>query len=242
MANSGKPVQTRRERLDALKAQTRKKKKQGSFLENLSSTAWTGIITGIIVIGIVIFVINVNIGAKSTTNGSGDTIGTLTNQSWLVAGKKAPVIGTLKDATNGATLDVSKIIGNGKDAVLLELYAPWCPHCQHMTTILDQLQATYQSKGVQILAVSASSYGHNYESGDQSSISYSDIAWFHDTLHTTYPLLYDPSMKVGNAYGLYQNGYPTYYCINKSGMITSVSGGDQTYAALTTLITQAQGN
>ena len=124
----------------------------------------------------------------------------------------------------------------------MELFAPWCPHCQAETTILNQIQNTMASKGVQVMAISASPYGHNYETaGDTSPINMGDVKWFDDGFNTVYPSLFDPALHVANTFGL-NGGFPTYYIIDKTGTITYVKSGEVPYTDLQTALQQAMNN
>lgn len=106
-----------------------------------------------------------------------------------------------------------------------------------MTSTLEKVQTTLSSS-VQVLSVTASPYGRNYEKGDTTPISMNDITWFASNFHLSYPALFDPSLATVNSYGL-QGGFPTYYMINKQGTITYVQSGEVTYEQLQQQIAQA---
>ena len=103
--------------------------------------------------------------------------------------------------------------------MLLELFAPWCPHCQADSTVLDSVYNTYQGKNVQLLAVSASPFGQNYENGDNSLITMADVQWFKTTFNVPFPMLFDKDVKVSDEYGVLS--FPTIYVINPQGGITA---------------------
>jgi thiol-disulfide isomerase/thioredoxin len=122
--------------------------------------------------------------------------------------------------------------------VLVEFFAVWCPHCQHMAPVIDQLNATYKSKGLQVLAVLANPYGKNYDlSGgtDLTLATKSDIAWYTVHFNPTYPLLIDRTFKVVNEVGA--NSYPTIYILDKSGKVRSATQGEVPYSQLAGVIT-----
>ncbi len=76
----------------------------------------------------------------------------------MAIGETAPDF-TLPSA-DGKAYSLSQFKGK---VVLLELFAPWCPHCQGDAPLFNEVYEKYKDKGVQVLAVSASPYGRNYE-------------------------------------------------------------------------------
>ncbi len=201
-------------------------------LTHLSGGGWAGIITGLLVVGIIAFAI---ISSVAGHNSNASTASGLSgsSQGLLAAGTTAPAIGPLP-AANGGTNSLAQYKGK---VVVLELFAPWCPHCQAETSTLNQIQQSDGSQGVQVLSVSASPYGRNYESGDQTPISMSDIQWFSSNFHLTYPALFDSSLNAANAYHI--QAYPTIYIINAHGVITYAGDGEISYGSLQQQITQA---
>lgn len=152
----------------------------------------------------------------------------------LAAGKAAPDF-TLT-ASDGKRYSLSQYRGK---VVLLEFFAPWCPHCRNETTILNQVANVDASQGVQVLSVSASPYGYNYEAtGDTTPISMKDITEFVQTFNVTYPAMLDTSLNVGNAYGVI--GYPQMFLIDRNGDVTWNNGttGEVNYTQLQDAIQQ----
>jgi peroxiredoxin len=185
-------------------------------------------LTGALVVGILVFAI------ISSRNSAPPTASTSTGL--LPVGTPAPSIGALP-AADGKSYSLAQY--KGQKVVVLEFFAPWCPHCQNETATLKQLQQEYGARGVQVLSVSASPYGRNWESGDQSPIAMSDIQWFSNTFGLNYPALFDPSLKAGNAYGV--RGFPTMYIVNKQGVITYAGNGEISYASLQQQVNAALG-
>ena len=195
-------------------------------MTHLSGGSWLAILTGVVVIGIIVFALLASRG--SATPGT-------TAAGLLANGTTAPAIATLP-ASDGKSYSLAQYKGK---VVVLEFYAPWCPHCQNETTALKQLQQEYGAKGVQVLSVSASPYGRNYEAGDQTAISMSDIQWFSSNFHLNYPALFDPSLKAGTDYKV--TGFPTLYIVNKQGVITYSTSGEISYDSLQQQVNQALG-
>ncbi len=63
-------------------------------------------------------------------------------------------------ALDGKTYSLSSFKGK---PVVLEFMATWCPHCRDEAPIINQLNAAYSAKGVQILDINATPYDHNYK-------------------------------------------------------------------------------
>lgn len=211
-------------------SQQRKPQTLGERLRQLPLSTWIIGITGVIVIAFIILLLvanshpasNTSAGIAGPTCGVTTPLGTLTKNTPLSVGTTAPNFTGLP-TPDCTTYSLSQFAG--KSVVVLELFATWCPHCQNETQVLNQLQASNAGKGVQILSVTASPNGHLYEQGDTSPLTMADLRWFTTTFSLKYPALYDPSMQVANSYGL-DSGYPTYYVINKAGVITSVGSGE----------------
>lgn len=205
----------------------RRQQTLGQRIRHLSSGSWLAIFSGVLVIGILVIAI---IASRGTT-----TAGPTNTQGLLAVGTTAPAINGLT-AADGKTYSLAQY--KGQKVVVLEFFAPWCPHCQNETTALKQLQQEY-GDNVQVLAVSASPYGRNYEQGDKSAISMSDIQWYSTTFGLNYPSLFDPSLKAANDYGI--QGFPTQYIVNKQGVITYAGSGEMSYASLQQQVNQALG-
>ena len=97
--------------------------------------------------------------------------------------------------------------------VVLEFMATWCPHCQADAPMMNQLDAAYKGKNVQIFGINATPYGHDHTSPAATS----DLQWFHDTYNVTFPLLFDKDLKSTNDYQVVS--YPTIYMVDQQGKI-----------------------
>lgn len=147
-------------------------------------------------------------------------IGVLDNRSGLASPGPVPKVGSLApdfawDTVNGPQ-HLTSLRGH---PVLLEFFAPWCPQCQRETPMMNSFAASPLFKGLQVLAVSASPYGKDYETrGSEVPISMVDMTWYKSTYGTVYPLIFDPHTRVFNLYG-YGSGYPTFWVIDASGRV-----------------------
>ena len=102
--------------------------------------------------------------------------------------------------TDGKTYKLSDFKGK---VVLMEFMAPWCSHCQNEAPTFNQINASYASKGVQMLDVSATPYGKNHEQPNNTDpITMDDMKWFQSTYAVTYPMLFDQSVTQASVYGI----------------------------------------
>jgi peroxiredoxin len=143
-------------------------------------------------------------------------------------------------AADGKQYSLSQYRGQ---VVVLEFFAPWCPHCRNETSVLNQVASTGAGQGVQVLSVSATPYGYNYESSggrDTTPISLKDINEFVANFHVKYPTMLDTSLKVGNAYRV--TAFPQLFVIDRNGQVTWNNGdsGEVSYADLQAQIQRAQ--
>jgi peroxiredoxin len=146
-------------------------------------------------------------------------------QSLLAVGAKAPPF-TLR-TPQGKKVSLASLRGK---AVLLELFATWCPHCNaeapHLRTLAGRLQ------GPKIRFVSINGDGETAPS----------VYAYHRYWGLPFPALLDPSTQPGNfsspggsgkvslAYGLMN--FPTFYVIDPKGRVAWRSDGEQPDAAL----------
>jgi thiol-disulfide isomerase/thioredoxin len=133
-------------------------------------------------------------------------------QSALKVGQKAPDFAV---STTAGPFDLA----TARTPVLLEVFATWCPHCQRETKILDDLYRKYGSR-ISIVGVSGSNVG-----GDGNTpASQADVIAFTQKFNVTYPVAFDPDLKVA---GLYlRSGFPTIVIIKADKTISYADDGE----------------
>ncbi|HUK49828.1 MAG TPA: TlpA disulfide reductase family protein [Terriglobales bacterium] len=132
-----------------------------------------------------------------------------------------PVIGP--NGPTGGSISLSSLRGR---AVVLEFMEPWCPHCQSMVPVLDQLHDNY---GNNVTFVSVG--------GPWNGATQDDLAAFQRNYGAHWTYAYDSSGSVMSLYGV--NSTPTFFIITRSGVIVTTLQGDQAYASLQNIIIQA---
>jgi peroxiredoxin len=153
----------------------------------------------------------------------------------LSLGTRAPGF-VLKDA-NGKPYSLAQQRGH---PVVLEFFAVWCPHCQHMAPTMERLANSYRSKGVRTWMILANPYGPNYDKSfgqDTTLATGTDLLWFKKKFHETLPMLVDPKFRVVNRYQV--SGYPGIYVIDGKGTIRYAGGGEAPYSELSTAVNSA---
>jgi cytochrome c biogenesis protein CcmG, thiol:disulfide interchange protein DsbE len=130
---------------------------------------------------------------------------------------------TLKTAT-GETYTLSELKGQ---AVLVNIWATWCPPCKAEMPAIENMYNEYKDQGFIVLAVN-STYQDNPL----------DIVPFIDEYTLTFPILLDETGDVSRNYQV--RSLPSSYFINRLGIITEVViGGPMSEALLRTRIEEA---
>jgi peroxiredoxin len=215
------------ERADA-KAHPLKRQKGG-----ISSTLIGGILTVLIVAGIIGYVIYNN--SKPATGAINVAADLNPVPGQIAVGKTAPNF-TLKDA-KGKSYSLKAQRGH---PVVLEFFAVWCPVCQGEAPTIAQLTQKYVSKGVRVWAIVASPYGPNYEKSgntDTTPVKKADLGWFASSFNVKHPQLIDPHFNVVNEYGI--QAYPGLYVIDSNGKIVFSKAGHYDFATLSKYVDQA---
>jgi cytochrome c biogenesis protein CcmG, thiol:disulfide interchange protein DsbE len=123
--------------------------------------------------------------------------------------------------TSGETVRLSDLRGQ---AVLVNLWATWCPPCRAEMQSIEKVYNEYKDQGLIVLAV-------NMTYQDDST----KIAPFINAQGLTYPILLDPTGEVGHAYEL--RSLPSSFFIGRDGIIHEVViGGPMAEALLRTRI------
>jgi thiol-disulfide isomerase/thioredoxin len=133
-------------------------------------------------------------------------------QTKLKAGDTAPEFAV---QTNAGPFDLDKV----DTPVLLEVFATWCPHCQHETVVLNDLAGKYQGK-IAMVAVSGSANGMDGNSPETQS----DVNTFGAQFQVRYPIAFDPQLAVAQQYLL--GGYPTLVLIRPNKKIAWIDSGE----------------
>jgi cytochrome c biogenesis protein CcmG, thiol:disulfide interchange protein DsbE len=144
------------------------------------------------------------------------------NATKITVGSVAP---TFSITTNAGPFDLASV----NTPVFLEVFASWCPHCQHEVPIVDALAKAYAGK-VAFIGISGSPYGIDGQSPENQA----DIDAWVQKLNVTYPIAFDPDLKVANLY--LQGGYPTIVMIDSHKVVRYVNSGELTPPELQTAL------
>ena len=123
--------------------------------------------------------------------------------------------------TDGETIKLSDLRGQ---AVLVNLWATWCPPCRAEMQSIEKVYQEYKDRGFAVLAVNMT-----YQDDAQA------IMPFVNEQRLTFPILLDETGKMANAYQL--RSLPSSYFIRRDGTINEVViGGPMSEALLRTRI------
>lgn len=154
---------------------------------------------------------------------SADPSATTTNGQTAApqAGFMAPDISL--ESLNGETYTLSELRGQ---AVLVNLWATWCPPCRAEMPAIEKIYNEYKDQGLIVLAV-------NMTYQDEPSA----VAPFVAEYGLTFPVLLDRSGASGAAYQL--RSLPSSYFIDRKGSISEVViGGPMSEALLRARVEQ----
>lgn len=138
----------------------------------------------------------------------------------------APQRGFLAPDFESNTLDGQKIKLSDLrgQAVLVNLWATWCPPCRTEMPAIQTVYDEYKDQGFIVLAVNMT-----YQD------TYANIAPFVEQYGLTFPILLDESGVIGSAYQL--RSLPSSFFIDRSGIIREVViGGPMAEALLRTRV------
>ena len=126
------------------------------------------------------------------------------------------------NTTSGETVKLSDLCEQA--AVLVNLWATWCPPCREEMKSIDTIYKEYKDKGLVVLGV-------NMTYQDDSS----KIAPFIAEQGLIFPILLDQTGAIGRAYQLYS--LPSSFFIGRDGIIHEVViGGPMAEALLRTRV------
>lgn len=137
---------------------------------------------------------------------------TINQKASIAVGQTAP---TFAVSTTSGPFDLSTV----STPVLLEVFATWCPHCQHEVPVINALSKQYAGK-IAVVGVSGSPYGVDGSSPENQA----DVMQFVQRLDVAYPVAFDPDLKVAGAY--LQGGYPTIVIIDAKKKIRYINSGE----------------
>jgi thiol-disulfide isomerase/thioredoxin len=146
-------------------------------------------------------------------------------QATIKVGDQAPPFSV---STTAGPFDLA----TAQTPVFLEVFATWCPHCQHETKIINQLYDKY-GKQIQIIAVSGSNVGGDGNTPE----SQADVIAFVGKFGVRYPIAFDPDLKVAGQY--MQSGFPTIVVIKANKQISYIGDGEIPEATLAAAIKAA---
>ncbi|MDQ6942019.1 MAG: TlpA family protein disulfide reductase [Candidatus Eremiobacteraeota bacterium] len=176
-------------------------------------------------IAVVIIGIVVAVGFASRTSVVPENATKAVGQSKLKVGDTAPAFAI---ATNAGNFDLAGV----STPVLLEVFAPWCPHCQKEAPILNDLATKYAGK-LAIVAVSGDAVDYDHNTAESES----NVHVFADQYQTRYPIAFDRELKVAALY--LRKGFPSVYVIDKSKRIRFEQEGEIPEADLVKAINSA---
>lgn len=116
----------------------------------------------------------------------------------------------------GETVKLADLRGQ---AVLINLWATWCPPCREEMPTLEKVYKEYKDQGFMVLAVNMT-YQDDPQAVDPFIAKYG----------LTFPILLDDAAEVGNAYQV--KSLPSSYFVDRQGIIQEVVIGGPMAEAL----------
>jgi len=127
------------------------------------------------------------------------------------------------ESLSGDQISLSDMRGN---AIVLNLWASWCPPCRAEMPALQRVYQENHERGLEVLAVNMTA---------QDSLA--DVEAFVQEFNLTFPILLDTSGEVGNAYLM--RALPTTFFIDREGVIQQVIvGGPMSEVTLQSTVEQ----
>lgn len=108
----------------------------------------------------------------------------------------------------------------------------WCSHCQANAPILESIRRNYAPSGVFVLAVA-----ETWTSGTGMTASMATTQNFIQQYGSQYKYVLDETGSAARVYGV--DSTPSYFILDKSGKISAILIGEQTYGALSNAVEAA---
>ncbi|TAM72683.1 TlpA family protein disulfide reductase [bacterium] len=144
----------------------------------------------------------------------------------LAVGDRAPSF-DIRTATGEVTS--SQFAGR---AWLVEVFAVWCPHCQHEAAALTDLQKKYGER-LAVVGIVGSPFGFD----GTTPVGAGDVTKFASDYSAGYPLGFDLTGANPNPY--LREGYPSLTLVAPDGRVAWVGSGEVDAPALETRINAA---
>ena len=128
-------------------------------------------------------------------------------------GRGSPAPGFALPNLEGATVSLDELRGH---VVLVNFWATWCKPCEDEMPAMQQLYATLQAEGFELLAVSVD---------DDASL----VEAFRDRLALSFPILLDPGQEASKAYQTFR--FPESFLVDGEGTIVERYVGPREWAS-----------
>jgi len=128
-------------------------------------------------------------------------------------------------ATTAGLFDLAK----ADKPVFLEVFATWCPHCQHEVAVINRLYRKYRAS-IEFVGVSGSDTAMD---GTSASSELDVLNWVR-RFNVEYPVAYDPLLNVANLY--LQGGFPTVAMVGRDKKVAYLDSGEIAYENLAAAI------
>jgi cytochrome c biogenesis protein CcmG, thiol:disulfide interchange protein DsbE len=150
---------------------------------------------------------------------------------------EAPIMGKAAVGATAPQFEVSTTAGlfdldKADKPVFLEVFATWCPHCQHEVPVVNRLYHAYRAR-VDFVGVSGSQTAMD----GVSESSQADVLDWVQRFHVEYPVAYDPLLNVATLY--LQGGFPTYAIVGRNKKVDYLNSGEASYNELNSALKKA---
>jgi thiol-disulfide isomerase/thioredoxin len=106
------------------------------------------------------------------------------------------------------------------EPVFVEIFATWCPHCQHETAVINRLYQKFHGT-IAFVSIPGSDTGMD----GTSPASQADLLAFQSRFQIAYPIaVYDPDLTIAKQY--LKGGYPTIAIVDTHKTIVFLQSGE----------------